>query len=91
MRGTDFFDEEMEMPKINTNDLIVMNYLESERKPVTRGIIVAGTDVKWSTCYDALARLLAKGHVTRKIAPHGKIRGRPMVYWTFKSWRGFYA
>jgi predicted ArsR family transcriptional regulator len=48
--------------------------------PSTRGTLCLATGIKWTTAYDALARLLEKGQVTRQI--NKRSRGRPNIVWS---------
>ncbi|MHA2299198.1 MAG: hypothetical protein ACXAEU_15335 [Candidatus Hodarchaeales archaeon] len=64
------------------NEFIVGTFL-LDNGPATRGEIVEGTPVKWTTAHDSLVRLHVKGIVKRKVVPRG--RGRPLVYWSLKA------
>ncbi|MHA2298348.1 MAG: hypothetical protein ACXAEU_08065 [Candidatus Hodarchaeales archaeon] len=64
------------------NEYSVVSYL-FDKGPSTRGDIVKGTPVKWTTAHDSLVRLQVKGIVKRDIVSQG--RGRPKVYWSLKD------
>jgi len=62
----------------SVNEFRVVEYL-LDNGPSTRGEIVKGTDVKWTTAYDCLVRMHIMKLVKRKIVRAGQ--GRPKVFW----------
>lgn len=76
----DFYQRTSLMKVCETaNEFMVTTYL-LDHGPATRGDIVKGTPVKWTTAYDSLVRLHVKGIVRREVVPRG--RGRPLVLWS---------
>ena len=61
------------------NESLVVQVL-LENGPVTRGEIVAGTTVKWTTAHDCRVRLQVRNLLKKEVVKAG--RGRPRVYWS---------
>ena len=63
----------------NPTDVKLLSFL-AQNEPLIRGDIVKQTKIARSTVYDALLRLIIKGHVI-KFAERPKGPGRPKVYY----------
>lgn len=74
----------------NKNDKDVYEFLQKQRIPVKRDVIVEETGIARTTVYDALKRLERKGLIVRRQLNLSKKRGRPPVYWALKETWEFY-
>lgn len=69
----------------NKNSKRVYEFLEKQRIPVIRAVIVEETGIKWTTVYDALIRLEHEGLIEKRQLNLSKKKGRPPVYWALKK------
>lgn len=74
----------------NQNDRDVYQFLEKQRIPVKRAVIVEETGIARTTVYDALERLELKGLIEKRQLNLSKKKGRPPVFWALKrTWESY--
>lgn len=68
----------------NLNDFLVVEAIVLEKRPLSRTEIYTIQDMKRTTAFDALTRMIKAGVIKKQEVRNGK-RGRPIVLFSLKE------